>query len=317
MEEHVQPPKSNKAKFILLGSLVLVGLGAGAYFIWGRGTNEDPALTNLLKKDPEPAPEPTPSRSSRSRGGSSRDRSGFPLQRGSKGSTVREMQQALIKAFGAGVLPRFGADGDFGRETEGALRNNGLPTRVDAMTFAKIIAGNISKGSGTSGSTTDASSAPLTTDAAIAKRLLQNIDDKRFDWTLWDLKQIKDSNQYSLVSEQFKFQRQQKGMHVISLLSAALANFKGNEKHQIEGEFFRMGLKKDSSGKWTLSGLGFAISGKLITTRPTIVQGAKGSMEVPGKTVLGEQVRSTGSITYFSTIDEDLMTVPTSDVRVI
>lgn len=48
--------------------------------------------------------------------------SGSPLiRRGSKGSRVKSLQRALVAA--GERLPRFGADGDFGAETESALRN--------------------------------------------------------------------------------------------------------------------------------------------------------------------------------------------------
>jgi len=42
------------------------------------------------------------------------------LKRGSKGAAVRELQSLLIKA--GHPLPKFGADGDFGAETEAAVR---------------------------------------------------------------------------------------------------------------------------------------------------------------------------------------------------
>lgn len=44
----------------------------------------------------------------------------FPLKKGSKGEKVRELQNILI-SINPSVLPKFGADGDFGLETEVAL----------------------------------------------------------------------------------------------------------------------------------------------------------------------------------------------------
>lgn len=44
----------------------------------------------------------------------------FPLKRGSKGDKVKELQRALL-FFDKNLLPRFGADGDFGSETEAAV----------------------------------------------------------------------------------------------------------------------------------------------------------------------------------------------------
>lgn len=44
----------------------------------------------------------------------------FPIKRGQKGSNVKRLQQLLL-TFDKNILPKFGADGDFGTETETAL----------------------------------------------------------------------------------------------------------------------------------------------------------------------------------------------------
>lgn len=44
----------------------------------------------------------------------------FPLRKGSKGAKVKELQALLLK-IDKSLLPKFGADGDFGSETEGAV----------------------------------------------------------------------------------------------------------------------------------------------------------------------------------------------------
>jgi len=44
----------------------------------------------------------------------------FPIKKGSKGDKVREIQQILL-GIDANALPKYGADGDFGSETESAL----------------------------------------------------------------------------------------------------------------------------------------------------------------------------------------------------
>lgn len=53
--------------------------------------------------------------------GSSRANDNFPLKRGSKGENVRKLQQSMLK-IDPNILPRFGADGDFGGETEAAVQ---------------------------------------------------------------------------------------------------------------------------------------------------------------------------------------------------
>lgn len=45
----------------------------------------------------------------------------FPLKKGSKGDNVRMVQQLLLK-IDKTLLPKFGADGDFGSETESAVQ---------------------------------------------------------------------------------------------------------------------------------------------------------------------------------------------------
>jgi hypothetical protein len=44
----------------------------------------------------------------------------FPLKRGSKGAKVKELQLAML-TFDKTILPKYGADSDFGSETEGAV----------------------------------------------------------------------------------------------------------------------------------------------------------------------------------------------------
>jgi len=44
----------------------------------------------------------------------------FPIQKGSKGEKVREIQTLLV-GIDANALPKYGIDGDFGSETEAAL----------------------------------------------------------------------------------------------------------------------------------------------------------------------------------------------------
>lgn len=45
----------------------------------------------------------------------------FPLKRGSKGAKVEELQKAIL-VYDKGLLPKFGADKDYGSETENAVK---------------------------------------------------------------------------------------------------------------------------------------------------------------------------------------------------
>ena len=74
------------------------GLGKGITFDFVPGQDGKPT----------PSPDPTPSKSHPT------------LKKGSKGASVKEMQQLLIKK--GYKLPKYGADGDFGTETLNAVK---------------------------------------------------------------------------------------------------------------------------------------------------------------------------------------------------
>lgn len=87
--------------------------------------------------------------------------SNFPLKKGSSGNLVKQLQQALLSQ--GGKLPKYGADGKFGSETEAALKSLYKVTSVDETTFNYITkAGNKAKAVA-SKSTPDA---PINTDYA-------------------------------------------------------------------------------------------------------------------------------------------------------
>lgn len=46
----------------------------------------------------------------------------FPLQKGSTGPCVKQLQLALIGKYGASILPKYGADSSWGTETDGAVK---------------------------------------------------------------------------------------------------------------------------------------------------------------------------------------------------
>ena len=62
--------------------------------------------------------------------------SSFPLKKGSKGELVQRLQLAI----GTSKLPRFGADGDFGTETQNALKASTGKTQVDSLAEIDAIA---------------------------------------------------------------------------------------------------------------------------------------------------------------------------------
>jgi peptidoglycan hydrolase-like protein with peptidoglycan-binding domain len=88
---------------IIAGALAL----AGAYFVYRYFK---PKKTEA----PAPSSEPTPTTTTTSSTG------GFPLKKGSKGTLVSSVQQWILK-IDKTLLPKYGADGDFGSETEAAV----------------------------------------------------------------------------------------------------------------------------------------------------------------------------------------------------
>lgn len=91
---------------IIAGALAVVGV----YFIY-----------KYFKKPKAQAAPVTPTpETPTGGGGSTTANSTFPLKKGSKGRLVSSVQQWLLK-IDKTLLPKYGADGDFGSETEAAV----------------------------------------------------------------------------------------------------------------------------------------------------------------------------------------------------
>lgn len=90
---------------IIAGALVVIG----GFFIYKYFTKKP---SPPKKDEPAPTPTPTPTPTPVS--------SGYPLKKGSKGKLVASVQQWLLK-IDKNALPKYGADGDFGSETEAAV----------------------------------------------------------------------------------------------------------------------------------------------------------------------------------------------------
>ncbi|OSZ78128.1 hypothetical protein CAP35_07645 [Chitinophagaceae bacterium IBVUCB1] len=212
----------------------------------------------------------------------------FPLKKGSKGASVKSMQQALISKYGKSLLPKYGADGDFGTETTNALKKLGLPTIVDESTYNVILqGGSKSSGSGTSSTTTSLS--------AVAKKLYSAAVARNFATALSLLKQLKSQDDYSQASEAFK-QYRLRGVRQ-TLVNGMLNTFTTNDqKQKIRFEFIRMGLKYDGS-KWSLSGF----DGRPVVTKETttVWVNPTQSLQVPPMMVLGIEVGQRLDYTMF------------------
>lgn len=132
---------SPKAKKILTNIAIflpaLVGIGAISKYFYdnkkAKAEEDIPPPSDPSKGKTQTADEIKSSLSSKN--------CKFPLQKGSKSDCVKQLQQALINAFGNAILPKYGADKDWGSETEKAVKEKLKITSIkDANELATIVA---------------------------------------------------------------------------------------------------------------------------------------------------------------------------------
>lgn len=201
----------------------------------------------------------------------------FPLKKGSKGENVRRLQEALITKYGRQVLPKYGADGDFGTELLNALKKLGLPQTINESTLNVIAQGTVTN--------------PATTGKDLYKAAVA----KDYAKAIALLKKLKSVDDYTAASNVFK-QDRINGVRQ-TLVNGMLNVFTTDtQKQAIKFEFLRMGLQFDGS-KWSLSGIdGLPI----ITVVPTSVWiNATESVKVPARMVLGNEVAQRLDYTLF------------------
>ena len=205
------------------------------------------------------------------------DVSGFPLKKGSKGNNVRLLQEALIAKYGKSILPKYGADGDFGTETANALKKAGLPATVNESTFNVL----------TQAVKIDASS--------LGKDLYSATVAKNYTKVLSLLKKMQSVEDYTSANEVFK-QDRINGVRQ-TIVNGLLNTFTTDtQKQQIKFEFLRIGLQFDGN-KWSLSGF----DGKSIVTteNTTVWVNAVEGVKVPERMVLGNEVTKRLDYTLF------------------
>ena len=78
----------------------------------------------------------------------------FPLRKGSRGSKVKELQQAILSK-NSSLLPKYGADSDFGSETESAVNSLLGKKTVDSQAEIDSIKSGSTSGGGTTPGTVD------------------------------------------------------------------------------------------------------------------------------------------------------------------
>lgn len=296
----IQKEKTNKKqqkKKIIITSFAVGAAGILGFFGWqylkkrkenkksadleaALKTANIPELTNKADSyytEPKTSYKPKTSYSSNNTSTSETDKDSFPLKKGSKGNNVRLLQESLIAKYGKTILPKYGADGDFGSETVNALKKAELPSTINESTFNVLT------------------QAAKVDNASLGKDLYNATSSKDYFKALSVLKKMQTTSDYSAANEVFK-QNRINGVHQ-TIVNGLLSTFKTDTQTQaIKLEFLRMGLQFNGN-KWSLSGF----DGKaLVTTEPTTVWiNAVEGVKVPAKMVLGNEVTRRLDYTLF------------------
>ncbi|MCB9234079.1 MAG: hypothetical protein H6581_20650 [Bacteroidia bacterium] len=299
--------KTNKQPFYknpwVLGGGIALAVGTAGYFIFsGNGKDEKSPgnITNQVDLDlllnqsgSSPSPKPTVPASTVAN-------DSFPLRFGSKGLRVKQLQQALIKAYGPSILPKWKDDGDWGNETQTALSSKGWPTLYNSQAeldaaMQKSAPGNSSRFN----------------PELVAKTIRNAINSKNlssFTITKDQLILLKSPSDYKAVSDSL-----QTGTilgvrrNLVNALVGDSMPWPVAAKTYFKGELTRMGLEYDAGNdRWSLPALGFVspqIAGRRLisATNATVWDGNKHLFEVPPGLYLGVATRQENGVTEFLT----------------
>lgn len=299
--------KGLKPATVFLIAFGAIAAGGGAYLVYDRFRRRkalalDPATeskdTIIINNNI-----PATSSSSIPQKTSATGTSQFPLKRGSRGTLVTMLQQALANIIGESAMKANGGiDGQFGPGTANALKMAGYPETVDQATFNKITGRS-------------QSSIQTLFDAKdVANKLYRAAQSKNLDAVIQSLQEIKSVTDYSAVNEHYK------GIPIIisrtivtDLLDYA---FKTDEagKLRIRQELLRIGLKVDGSGRWSLQGIG--LYRDLVTIRDSVVTDSRGNkIPVKRNTIVGDEIQVANGMTWFRSVDNGILQIPTQDVK--
>lgn len=286
---------------IFLYALGVVAFGGGAYLVYDRLRRKSVTVYNNTQEIPDiiinnnvPAI-PTSSGVVSARTGT------FPLKRGSTGTYVTALQQALAKIIGLETMnANGGIDGQFGPGTANALKIAGYGDTINESIFNQIV-----NKANTGNATFDPN--------IVAQNLYRSAQAKNLADVIAALKQIRNVSEYSAVNDYYKSIPIISKTIVNDLLSYAFAD-NAWAKEEIKNEFIRIGLKVNDAGVWSLQGI--RLYKDLITLRPTVVIDAYNHrITVPRNTILGDEIKVANGTTWFRTVDSGILRVPTQDVK--
>jgi hypothetical protein len=283
----------SKTKYILIGLGVVALTGTALYLVTRRKSNEQFDVDNLPTSTPQTTVMPkvpaAPSLSPRY-SPSAPSSPGFPLKVGSSGELVKNLQEALIKKYGASILPQWGADGQWGSELQNALIDKKLPTVIDSKQYEKMIAGNI----GTN----------KFDPVGVTKYLFQAIAKKDFGKADRVLGWIHTKDGYRAVDNETRRILTAKGNNW-GILESLFGRFTSKSQvKKLNAHFHRIGLRYDGSN-WSLYGIDQPQLRSLCSTKVWNSNGQ--SIRVPENTILGEFVEAGNGITKFRTLDDKLL----------
>ncbi|MBL4862074.1 MAG: hypothetical protein JKY09_03535 [Crocinitomicaceae bacterium] len=298
--------KSGKGKYILIG-LGVVTIAGIAYYFASRPKDSSDEIPEDTPGFPTPRTTSlVPSKASSS-GTSS---TSFPLKKWSQGILVKNLQNVLIKKYGEAVLPRFGADGQWGTELQNALVSKGLPTVIGQAEYTKLISTNGESGASSSSNSNNFNA------SKIADHLHTAIEVHDFDKVRRVFGYIHTVKGYKSVNYYFKNKRIN-GVRK-TLVNALLSEFTSNwGKKILNGHFHRIGLKFDGT-KWSLSGLNQVLYDQIKAVRQTIVWNLQGQIiKIPKDTILGEFIGAKDGVTKFRTLDDKILFTNTKSIRYV
>lgn len=313
--ENTKPGGSTK-KYVLIGIGAVTGIALAGFFIYRHSqqnaitedSGED-ELDNALKTTDNSHSVPQQPQVTNSSGSSSYQTtdSTFPLRAGSRGKLVVELQNALIRAYCKSALPKYGADGSWGKEVTKALIDHQHPTVITEADLTKIKNLPACGGGGILDTTKPPTPVSIVVTAAnagaTATALYAAIKANSFSTVVPLLQRMKSPADYKLVGDLFK-QIPWDGLRRFTLVTAVFTTFIGADQKKTLTDIFKgIGLKLDpKTGNWSnpLSG----INANVETTEATVIWDGNGvELEVPAHTLLGEKLSQEMDIIRFRTAD--------------
>lgn len=322
-----------------------VGLMAGGYWLYKRskqnsGDNMRSGKSNgaddFDQAAGQKAPElPSPNYAAPVTAGSS-----FPLKKGSRGELVKNLQNAIIQKYGATALPRYGADGDWGNETQKFFdAHPELKPVIDNSTYTDYVTGNFgSKTTGSGTATKPSSSTSYVTDLVkavipswvtdpyikVGFQLFDAAKAKNINTTITLLQKLNNVNDYNSASQGFQMRPYEPPFRKYTLVTGLFDSFKGSAeaKTKIREQLRRIGLKEtvknsdpaNYDSTWSLSGIGSSFRNVRTKMKAIITDGFNIRIEIPARTLLGRWNSSGNGYTRFRTFDGRMMYVRTNAI---